>query len=231
MQVFVCFRREIGKDILVEIGEIAENRYRLVVEDSGPGIVKSQVPRIFGKLLYGSKFHVLKQSRGQQGIGISAASMYGQLTTGKPTRVGSRTGPKRPAFYYEIQVNTTRNKPEVVRSDEIEWEAELVGYRAEKDEEFRTSSTSPMAGTQYLKSEPAERVWLTREERGFALAYEEPPEASLFVVRSDGAMDPCDPVRRVSWERGCGKRIETQAAGQGPEAGSEARRGRRRRRG
>ncbi len=49
---------------------------------------------MFGKLLYGSKFHKLSQTRGQQGIGISAAGMYGQLTTGKPARIVSRTGKK-----------------------------------------------------------------------------------------------------------------------------------------
>src|SRR5262245_20065021 len=69
-----------------------EGRFLVVVQDNGPGIVKAQVPKIFGKLLYGSKFHRLKQSRGQQGIGISAAAMYGQLTTGKPIRVRRRVG-------------------------------------------------------------------------------------------------------------------------------------------
>jgi len=67
-----------------------EERYRIIVEDNGPGILPAQVPKIFGKLLYGSKFHSLRQSRGQQGIGISAAGMYGQLTTGKPVTVYSR---------------------------------------------------------------------------------------------------------------------------------------------
>jgi hypothetical protein len=43
-------------------------------------------------LLYGSKFHRLRQSRGQQGIGISAAGMYGQLTTGRPVRGGQQAG-------------------------------------------------------------------------------------------------------------------------------------------
>ena len=69
-----------------------EGRFLVVVQDNGPGIVKAQVPKIFGKLLYGSKFHRFKQARGQQGIGISAAAMYGQLTTGKPIRVTSRVG-------------------------------------------------------------------------------------------------------------------------------------------
>ena len=71
------------------------NRYKVGVQDNGPGIVKKQIPLIFGKLLYGSKFHRLRMSRGQQGIGISAAGMYGMLTTGKPVKIISMTSPKR----------------------------------------------------------------------------------------------------------------------------------------
>ena len=44
----------------VEIQQLAEDRFRIAVEDNGPGIVKAQIPKIFGKLLYGSKFHVLE---------------------------------------------------------------------------------------------------------------------------------------------------------------------------
>src|SRR5947207_10592275 len=67
-------------------------RFRVTVIDAGPGIVRQQIPPIFAKLLYGSKFHRLRMSRGQQGIGISAAGMYAQLTTGKPVQIISRTG-------------------------------------------------------------------------------------------------------------------------------------------
>ena len=87
------------------------------MQDNGPGIVKAQVPKIFGKLLYGSKFHRLKQSRGQQGIGISAAAMYGQLTTGKPIRVTSRVGKGKAAHVFDIQLDTRKNEP-VVTHDE-----------------------------------------------------------------------------------------------------------------
>ena len=65
--------------------------------DNGPGIVRQQIPPIFAKLLYGSKFHRLRMSRGQQGIGISAAGMYAQLTTGKPVQIISRTGARAAA--------------------------------------------------------------------------------------------------------------------------------------
>jgi DNA topoisomerase-6 subunit B len=66
---------------------------------------------------------VLKQARGQQGIGISAAGMYGQLTTGRPITITSRTGPKRPAHYYEIQIDTKKNAPVVLSEREMDWEA------------------------------------------------------------------------------------------------------------
>ena len=67
------------------------------------------------------------------------------------------------------------------------WEAELLEHREQKDQEFRTSGSSPMAGTQYLKSEPTDRVWLTREQKAFALTYTEPVEAVLSLDRSNGA--------------------------------------------
>jgi DNA topoisomerase-6 subunit B len=101
-----------------------EEQYRVIVQDNGPGIVRQQVPRIFGKLLYGSKFHTLKQARGQQGIGISAAGMYGQLTTGRPVLVTSRVGARKPAHRFEILLDTKKNEP-VVRTDrEVAWETE-----------------------------------------------------------------------------------------------------------
>jgi len=99
-----------------------EERYTIIVEDNGPGIVPAQIPRIFGKLLYGSKFHSLKQSRGQQGIGISAAGMYGQLTTGKPVTIYSRPGPGQPAHRVQLQMDMKKNEPHVISSEETIWE-------------------------------------------------------------------------------------------------------------
>jgi len=98
------------------------SRFRITVTDYGPGIVRQQIPRIFAKLLYGSKFHRLRMSRGQQGIGISAAGMYGQLTTGKPVRIISRTGAKAPAHYFEVQIDTKKNEPQILEKKQIDWE-------------------------------------------------------------------------------------------------------------
>lgn len=96
-------------------------RFKMTITDNGPGIVKEQIPRIFAKLLYGSKFHRLRMSRGQQGIGISAAGMYGQLTTGKPVRIISRTSDKKPANYFEIQIDTKKNEPIIHKRTEMDW--------------------------------------------------------------------------------------------------------------
>jgi len=88
-------------------------RYRITITDNGPGIVRAQVDNIFGKLLYGSKFHRMKMSRGQQGIGISAAGMYGLMTTGKPMVITTKPKKSKPAHHIELAMDTTKNKPEV----------------------------------------------------------------------------------------------------------------------
>ncbi len=97
-------------------------RFRVTVSDNGPGIVRQQIPPIFAKLLYGSKFHRLRMSRGQQGIGISAAGMYAQLTTGKPVQITSRTGARSAAHYFEVQIDTKKNEPRIFESKKIDWE-------------------------------------------------------------------------------------------------------------
>src|SRR5215470_15245959 len=97
-------------------------RFRVTVIDYGPGIVRQQIPPIFAKLLYGSKFHRLRMSRGQQGIGISAAGMYAQLTTGKPVQIISRTSARSPAHYFEVQIDTKKNEPRILERKQIDWE-------------------------------------------------------------------------------------------------------------
>jgi DNA topoisomerase-6 subunit B len=52
-------------------------------------------------------------SRGQQGIGISAAGMYGMLTTGKPVKIVSKISPKKPAHYFEFR-STPSETPEII---------------------------------------------------------------------------------------------------------------------
>jgi DNA topoisomerase VI subunit B len=109
-----CEEAGILPEIWVHIEATAGDRFKVGVQDNGPGILKKQIPLIFGKLLYGSKFHRLRQSRGQQGIGISAAGMYGVQTTGKPVKIISKVGANKPAHYYEIQIDTKKNEPQIL---------------------------------------------------------------------------------------------------------------------
>jgi DNA topoisomerase VI subunit B len=99
-----------------------ENECIISVEDNGPGIVKKQIKHIFGRLLYGSRFHAIRQSRGQQGIGISAVVLYGQLTTGKHAKVTSKIAEDRPAVVMELAINTNRNRAEVISRNITHWE-------------------------------------------------------------------------------------------------------------
>ena len=128
-----CEEAGILPDVVVKLEVVANgeapppasqaSRFRIRVTDNGPGIVRQQIPPIFAKLLYGSKFHRLRMSRGQQGIGISAAGMYGQLTTGKPVQIISRTSARSPAHYFEVQIDTKKNEPRILEKKQIAWEA------------------------------------------------------------------------------------------------------------
>ncbi len=117
-----CGEAGILPDLEIVIEQLSENRFKVAVTDNGPGIVRKQVPKVFGKLLYGSKFHTLKQQRGQQGIGVSAAGMYGQLTTGKPVKIESKIKGTHAAHAFEVTVDTKQNEPLVLRDEKVKWE-------------------------------------------------------------------------------------------------------------
>ncbi|MBI4171094.1 MAG: DNA topoisomerase VI subunit B [Candidatus Aenigmarchaeota archaeon] len=115
-----CQEAGILPDIVVKIKNVKEDIYEVMVEDNGPGIVKEQLARVFGKLLYGSKFHRLFQSRGQQGIGISSVTLYSQLTTGEPTKVWSKIESQKKTHYIELHLNTVTNEPDIMKQEDLE---------------------------------------------------------------------------------------------------------------
>jgi DNA topoisomerase-6 subunit B len=208
-----CEEAGILPELVVEVHDLAleakkpkdaeltkgEGRFLVVVQDNGPGIVKAQVPKIFGKLLYGSKFHRLKQARGQQGIGISAAAMYGQLTTGKPIRVTSRVGKKKDAHVFDIQIDTRKNEPVVTHDATLaDWhqehgtrvELEIVanwqqGQRFVNRYVEHTALANPHASVQYSRPVPAsqrENASIPGNETlSFPRATEELPKEALEI--------------------------------------------------
>jgi DNA topoisomerase-6 subunit B len=106
------------------------------------------VPFVFGKLLYGSRFHQIRQTRGQQGIGISAAVLYAQLTSGVPTIVISRTGAKESAFKCEIQIKIETNEPDIISQQPFEWDR-IHGTRVQI--EFKSTMSAKKKLLEYLK--------------------------------------------------------------------------------
>jgi DNA topoisomerase-6 subunit B len=192
-----CEEAGILPDITVKI-EMAKNgdgswpaspaqaeRFVVTVEDNGPGIVKKNIGKVFAKLLYGSKFHRLRMSRGQQGIGISAAGMYGQLTTGKPTKVITKIDKEPKAHCIEVTIDTKKNEPVEHETKQIEWNREhgtavaieLVGeYRKGKqsvDEYLElTSVANPHAKFIYVSPDGEKRVF----ERGIDYLPDQPRE-------------------------------------------------------
>ncbi|MCW1297956.1 MAG: DNA topoisomerase VI subunit B [Candidatus Parvarchaeota archaeon] len=126
-------------------------KYRLIVEDNGLGIVKEQIPYTFGKFLYGSKFHRLKESRGQQGIGIHSAVLYAQLTTGKPARITSRISPDKPAHVVEVMIDTVKNEPEIISESIDENFKKERGTRVELEIEGIYISKGKRSVYEYLK--------------------------------------------------------------------------------
>ncbi|MDH7508312.1 MAG: DNA topoisomerase VI subunit B [Methanomassiliicoccales archaeon] len=126
-----CEEASILPEIIVDIKRTSQNEFKITVEDNGPGIIPKVIPNVFGKLLYGSRFHALRQARGQQGIGISAAVLYSQMTTGRPTVITSKTEKDEPAAKMEIKINTRKNEPDVLSREFIIWDEKEHGTRIE----------------------------------------------------------------------------------------------------
>lgn len=144
-----CEEAQILPEVNIEVIDMGNDRFRVIVEDNGPGIIKKQIPHIFARLLYGSKFFKLSQSRGQQGIGISASVLYAQLTTGKPAKIVSRISPKYPANYSELKIDIQNNRPDILNEKEVEWNKEH-GTKIELELEG-SYTAGPQSIDQYLK--------------------------------------------------------------------------------
>ena len=119
-----CEEARILPEIKVEITKIEGKKdiIELTTEDNGPGIPQKSIEKVFGQLLFGSRFHAIRQSRGQQGIGITGVVMYSQLTTGKPTKVISKIASETSAVSVKIGLDTRKNKAIKSEQDRIIWE-------------------------------------------------------------------------------------------------------------
>ena len=121
-----CEEARILPTLKVKISKIDSKKdiLELQTEDNGPGIPQKSIEKVFGQLLFGSRFHAIRQSRGQQGIGITGVVMYSQLTTGKPTHVLSKIASEDTAVSVNIGLDTRKNKAVKSEQTRIIWENE-----------------------------------------------------------------------------------------------------------
>ena len=126
-----CEEVRILPDIRIEVKRLGGNRVELITQDNGPGIPRDSIEHVFGKFLLGSRFHAIRQTRGQQGIGITGVVMYSQLTTGAKTRVVSKVKDDATAVFVDLGIDTRKNK--AIKSGEIRdtWIDNVTGEEVE----------------------------------------------------------------------------------------------------
>jgi len=169
-----CEEASILPELLVEISKEGEDRLRVAVEDNGPGILRREIPNVFARLLYGSRFHSNRQARGQQGIGISAAVLYANLTTAQPARIISKVEEEEAAHVLELFLDTQKNLPRIASEDVLLWDRPH-GTRVELSLKAR-----------YVRGRQSPYEYL----RGTAIVN---PHARIVLVEPDGT--------RVTFER------------------------------
>jgi len=100
----------------------AADKVRIRVLDNGPGIDPDDVPKVFGEYLASSKFGRGRCSRGQQGIGISAATTWAQLTNATGARVITKTKAMRKAVSCTVEVDIKNNRGVMKDRDTLDWD-------------------------------------------------------------------------------------------------------------
>ena len=133
-----CEEERILPDIRVEINRLEDDRIELISQDNGPGIPRGAIEHVFGKFLLGSRFHAIRQTRGQQGIGITGVVMYGQLTTGSKTSVISKVKEESSAVRVDLGIDTRKNK--AIKSGESRdvWIDDITGEEIKHGLKIRT---------------------------------------------------------------------------------------------
>ena len=105
-----CEEARILPDIRIELHRTKTDELQMTTQDNGPGIPRDAIENVFGKFLLGSRFHAIRQTRGQQGIGITGVVMYSQLTTGSKPHVVSKIKSDSSAVYVDLGIDTKKNK-------------------------------------------------------------------------------------------------------------------------
>lgn len=176
------------------------NHYKVIIEDNASGIPEEFIPRVFGRMLAGTKLHRNVQNRGQQGIGISGGTMFAQATSGKATKVITSTGDDDGISYNEVMIDVNNNRGKIMDHKRIEgdWRGTRVEFEV-KDVIYRRSRYGPY---NYLRMTAIANphVQITFEEPDgsltvFERAVEDVPENPQPIpphpagMRADGLLD------------------------------------------
>ncbi|QDK38724.1 DNA topoisomerase VI subunit B [Bdellovibrio sp. NC01] len=123
-----CESAGILPDLLVEISKVGSGStkntdlIRIVVEDNGPGIEAEDLAKVYGEYLASSKFGRGQCSRGQQGIGISAATTWAQMTNARGVNVVSKTKKMRKAVAAQVDVDIKSNTGVLKNKETLDWD-------------------------------------------------------------------------------------------------------------
>jgi DNA topoisomerase-6 subunit B len=122
-----CEEAGILPDISIVVNKIgagaskSSDLIEIIVDDNGPGIEADDLAKVYGEYLASSKFGRGRATRGQQGIGISAATTWAQLTNASGARVTSKTKGMRKAIRAIVDVDIKGNKGLVKSKETIDW--------------------------------------------------------------------------------------------------------------
>ncbi|KHD87641.1 MAG: DNA topoisomerase VI subunit B [Bdellovibrio sp. ArHS] len=125
-----CEQAGILPDLLVEVTKVGTGStkntdlIRIVVEDNGPGIEAEDLAKVYGEYLASSKFGRGQCSRGQQGIGISAATTWAQMTNARGVNVISKTKKMRKAISAQVDVDIKSNTGVLKNKETLDWDRE-----------------------------------------------------------------------------------------------------------
>ena len=132
-----CEENGILPDLDIEVTKVGNGStkntdlIKIMVEDNGPGIDADDLAKVFGEYLASSKFGKGQCSRGQQGIGISAATTWAQMTNAKGVQVISKTKAMRKAISAQVDVDIKTNTGVVKNKEMIDWKNKVSGVRVE----------------------------------------------------------------------------------------------------
>jgi DNA topoisomerase VI subunit B len=122
-----CEQENLLPDLIIEVSKVGvgssknTDLVKIVVEDNGPGIDPDDMAKVFGEYLASSKFGRGQCTRGQQGIGISAATTWAQMTNGRGVTVQSKTKSMKKAVKAQIDVDIKTNHGIVRGKETLDW--------------------------------------------------------------------------------------------------------------